>query len=193
MLNHNGAADLALRHLLELGHRRIAFIRGQSFTADATARWKSIRESARRLKIEIDPSLVTQLDENSPSPEVGYRATSKILGQASRPFTALFAFNDVSAIGAIRALREKGLHVPRDVSVVGFDDVLGAAYQSPALTTIRQPLTTMGKLAADLLLKRIGGDTQLLSVAEVDPELIVRESTGVARAKRGHARAGSDD
>jgi LacI family transcriptional regulator len=181
VLNHDMAAELAVQHLVELGHKRVAFIRGQSFTADATARWNSIKVAARKWKIEIDPSLVAQLDENSPSPSVGYHAAKKILATASGPFTALFAFNDVSAIGAMKALHEAGLHVPRDVSLIGFDDIMAAAFQSPALTTIRQPLVQMGMIAADVLLKRIATNDTHPQIVQVAPELVVRESTASAR------------
>jgi DNA-binding LacI/PurR family transcriptional regulator len=183
VLNHDMAADLALQHLVELGHKRVAFIRGQSFTADATARWNSIKVAARKWKIEIDPLLVAQLEENSPSPMVGFRAAARILANASEPFTALFAFNDVSAIGAIKALHEAGLQVPRDVSLIGFDDILAAEFQSPALTTIRQPLAQMGMLAADVLLKRIAANDTHPQIVQVAPELIVRESTAPARPR----------
>jgi DNA-binding LacI/PurR family transcriptional regulator len=184
VLNHDMAADLALQHLVELGHERVAFIRGQSFTADATARWNSIKVAARKWKIEIDPSLVAQLDENSPSPLVGYHAAAKILANATEPFTALFAFNDVSAIGAMKALHEAGLHVPRDVSLIGFDDIMAAAFQSPALTTIRQPLVQMGMMAADVLLKRIATQETHPQIVQVAPELVVRESTATAENQR---------
>jgi LacI family transcriptional regulator len=101
------------------------------------------------------------------------------------PFSALFAFNDISAMGAIRALRESGLQVPEDVSVVGFDDIQSAAYQNPGLTTVRQPLREMGRAAAEILLKRIkrpGADLQDKHV--VEPELVVRETTCAAPASR---------
>ncbi len=184
VLNHEMAAELALQHLKGLGHKNIAFIRGQSFTADAESRWNAIRSMARRLDLHIDPALVAQLDENSPSPEVGYRAAVKIL-KSSRQFTALFAFNDVSAIGAIRALHEAGLEVPGDVSVVGFDDVTGAAFHTPPLTTIRQPLARMGMLAAELLMKQIVGDPGLSAAqtVQVDPEIVIRESTAKVRSQ----------
>jgi LacI family transcriptional regulator len=185
VLNHDMAADLALQHLVELGHKRVAFIRGQSFTADATARWNSIKVAARKWKLEIDASLVAQLNENSPSPMVGYHAAGRILAQASEPFTALFAFNDVSAIGAIKALHEAGLQVPRDVSLIGFDDIMAAAFHSPALTTIRQPLVQMGMMAADVLLKRITTNDTYPQIVQVAPELIVRESTAAVRKHHG--------
>ena len=112
--------------------------------------------------------------------------TKKLLA-SHEPFTALFAFNDLSAIGAIGALREKGLNVPGDVSVVGFDDIQSAAFQNPALTTVRQPLRKMGMIAAETVLRRIarpGMDT-VTSRVMVEPELVVRESTAAVGRKRG--------
>ncbi len=182
VLNHDKAAELALTHLFALGHRRISFLKGQRFSSDTTVRWNSIRRGARAMGLEIQRDLVAQLEGAEPSPQIGYAAASKIL-RAGKPFTALFAFNDISAIGAIRAFREAGLNVPEDVSVIGFDDIRSAAYHIPALTTIRQPLYRMGALAAETLLRRIGANHQPGSAesVEVDPELVVRESTCPAR------------
>src|ERR1700733_11328212 len=178
VLDHVRAAELALRHLSQLGHRDIAFIKGQEFRSDTEIRWTNIEKAARRLNLRICPALVSQLEGDSPSPELGYEATRKMLA-THKPFTALFAFNDISAMGAIRALREADLRVPDDVSVVGFDDIQSAAYQTPALTTVRQPLREMGRIAAETLLRRIrrsgpdsrGGETI------VEPKLIIRETT----------------
>jgi LacI family transcriptional regulator len=177
VLDHMHAADLALRHLLQLGHREIAFIKGQDFSSDTEVRWNAIVKLAGQLGLAINPRLVVQLEGDSPSPDVGYQVTRKLLC-TREPFTALFAFNDISAMGAIRALRENGLHVPGDVSVVGFDDIQGAAYQNPGLTTVRQPLKKMGKIAAQTLLQRIqraSGPT--LKQIIIEPELVVRETT----------------
>jgi LacI family transcriptional regulator len=100
-------------------------------------------------------------------------------------FTALFAFNDVSAIGAIRAFREAGKSVPEEMSVVGIDDIYEAAYHIPALTTIRQPLKKMGMLAAQTLVQRItGAKDEAPEMLEVEPELVVRESTSAPKAGR---------
>ncbi|HKQ09055.1 MAG TPA: LacI family DNA-binding transcriptional regulator [Blastocatellia bacterium] len=178
VLNHATAARLALRHLYDLGHRRIAVIKGQTFSSDTQVRWGSIRAAARALGITIPASLVAQLESDSPSPGVGYVAVQKLL-RSSEPFTALFAFNDVSAIGAIHALQEAGRRVPEEVSVVGFDDVDNAAFYNPALTTIRQPLREMGRLAAETLLARInqGAGAAFPELVMVEPELIVRQST----------------
>lgn len=184
-LNHRKAASLALEYLMELGHRDIAFIKGQSFSSDTEVRWKAIRDEARRLGLPIQPALVAQLEGNSPSPELGYIAAHKLLG-ARKQFTALFAFNDVSAIGAMRALNEAGRDVPRDVSVIGFDDVYSAAFQNPPLTTIRQPLRQMGSAAAETLLKRIvsGPNAPYPTQVVVEPELVVRQSAGPAASRK---------
>lgn len=184
VLNHNRAAALALDHLRALGHRRIAFLKGQEFSSDTAIRWQSIEAAARARNIEIAPELVAQLEGDSPSPELGYIAARRIL-ERSTDFTALFAFNDVSAIGAIRALQETARGVPQDVSVLGFDDAYAAAFYNPALTTIRQPLFEMGKLAAETLLRRIAGEIdQENDSISVEPQLIVRDSTAIAREMR---------
>jgi len=177
VLDHVRAAELAVKHLADLGHREIAFIKGQEFSSDTEVRWANIEKAARQFEIPIQPGLVTQLEGDSPSPELGYEATRKLLA-AGKPFSALFAFNDISAMGAIRALREANLHVPKDVSVVGFDDIQSAAYQNPALTTVRQPLREMGRIAAQTLLERIRkSESHAGGEIMVRPELMVRETT----------------
>jgi len=179
-LDHQLAAQLAMDHLIKLKHRRIAYIKGQEFSSDTEVRWSAICETADKRKLAPDSKLVVQLEGDSPSPDVGYVATKQLLARRE-PFTALFAFNDISAIGAIRALRENHLRVPEDVSVVGFDDVPSAAYQNPGLTTVRQPLRKMGEIAARTLLRRIAGTDVLPNEITVKPELIVRGTTAIAR------------
>lgn len=176
-LDHQTAADLALEHLSGLGHQKIAFIKGQVFSSDTETRWKAICDAARRKKMKLSPGLVTQLEGDSASPELGFAVMRKLLANGER-FTALFAFNDISAIGAIHALREAGLRVPEDVSVVGFDDIQSAAFQNPGLTTVRQPLRKMGEIAAETLLRRIAGDRSIPGTITVQPELVVRGTTG---------------
>ena len=178
VLNHQHAAELGIGHLYNLGHRRIAVIKGQEFSSDTDIRWNTINEAAAKRGIEIDPRLCTQLEGDSPSPEVGYQATKKLLVTGEK-FTALFAFNDISAIGAIRALEEMGLRVPQDVSVLGFDDIYAAAFHNPALTTIRQPLFEMGSLAASTLLDALNRAPAENgpAILNVEPTLIVRQST----------------
>jgi LacI family transcriptional regulator len=181
VLNHERAAKLALEHLAALGHKKIAFIKGQEFSSDTKVRWEAVCAAAKDLELEINPQLVGQLQGELPSPQLGYEVTKKLLA-TGEPFTALFAFNDISAIGAIRALREAGRRVPEDVSVVGFDDIQSAAYQNPGLTTVRQPLREMGLIAAETLLRRISAPKKATypQAITIEPELIVRASTAAA-------------
>jgi DNA-binding LacI/PurR family transcriptional regulator len=182
VLDHALAAKLALEHLYALGHRKIALIKGQAFSSDTEVRWKTVQESSAQLGLKIDEALVGQLVGELGTPELGYYATRKLL-DTRRPFTALFAFNDISAMGAIRALTEAKLKIPEDVSVVGFDDIQSAAYQNPALTTVRQPLREMGVIAAETLLQRITSPATAPypNSIIVKPTLVVRSSTAPAR------------
>jgi len=188
VLDHRLAAELALTHLHSLGHRRIAFMRGQSFSSDSDERWRSIVLVAREIGIPIRPELVVQLDRDMISPELGYPVIQQLLTNRAR-FTAVVAFNDMSAIGAIRALQDFGLRVPADVSVIGFDDIKAAAFNNPRLTTIRQPLSNMGRIAAQCVLNRLHGTERFREQITVEPELVVRESTQatgqINRSSRG--------
>ena len=121
------------------------------------------------------PELIVQLEGDDPTPNLGYPFAKQLLAR-KRPFTALFAYNDISAIGAIRACQEVGLRVPEDVSVVGFDDIQSAAYLNPALTTVRQPLQKMGEIAARTLLDRIEKRAKYVPEITIKPELVVRNS-----------------
>lgn len=176
VLDQERAARLALGHLVSLGHRDIAVMIGNPESADAIERWQAISRVASELGVPIRPELTIQLAGEEPGPALGY-PYAKILLERKQKFTALFAYNDASAIGGIRALRESGLRVPQDVSVVGFDDIEGAAFHSPSLTTVRQPLRRMGEIAARTLLDRIEGAAEGPKQIAVDPELVVREST----------------
>lgn len=184
VLDHARAATLAMEHLTKLGHRQIAFIKGQAFSSDTAIRWESVRNAAQTLGVAINEHLVGQLEGESSSPELGYLVAKKLLA-SGKPFTALFAFNDISAIGAIQAIREGGRSIPLDVSVVGFDDIQSAAFQNPALTTVRQPLREMGMLAAETLLRRIAAPPEAPYPKEivVQPELVCRASTAKASSQ----------
>lgn len=191
VLDHHKAVEEAMAHLFELGHRRIAFMRGPKAIPDSDYRWESIQQVAREMGLRIDPNHVIRIDAagwsmkagyHPMAPEIGYKPMQALL-EKSRDFTAIFCFNDIAAIGAIRALKDAGLSVPNDVSVVGFDDILSAAYYSPSLTTVRQPLTEMGRQGAKMLLDRIGDrDKQYPSEIVVAPEFVVRESSGAAKS-----------
>lgn len=180
ILNHERAAELALRHLHELGHRKIAFMQGQPFSSDSDTRWAATLHVARELGLVVSDHLTIHLEKDSHSPEISYPGIRQLI-QSKQQFTAVLCFNDVSAMGTIRALHEAGLRVPNDVSVLGFDDIQSSQYQVPSLTTIRQPLHKMGSTAAKMLLKKLA-DEITPELIRVDPELIVREST--ARASK---------
>ena len=178
-LDHMRAAVLALNHLKSLSHERVAFMKGNPLSSDSADRWNAICQVAADIGMKVDPELTVQIDADDPTPMLGYPFTKKLLAR-NKPFTALFAYNDMSAIGAIRALREEGLRVPEDVSVIGFDDIPGAAFYTPSLTTVQQPLHRMGDVAAQVLLERIEGKKEYPADIAIEPELIVRESTAKA-------------
>src|SRR6202167_5966536 len=183
VLDNHRAAELSLRHLYGLGHRTIAFMRGQPYSSDSDARWQSIVQVAQDLGLSIRPELTIQLKKDLTSPELGYPVVKQLLNHHRR-FTAFLSFNDIAAIGCIRALHDVGLRVPEDVSVVSFDDIKEAAFQTPSLTTIRQPLHQMGALAVRTLLQQLGGaNGNGLPQIAVEPELIIRESTGPLRTR----------
>jgi DNA-binding LacI/PurR family transcriptional regulator len=177
MLDHTSAARMALRHLYDLGHRRIAFMKGQRYSLDSEARWQSIVSIAREIGIVVHPELCIFLEKNIWTPELGYPPVRDLLAR-TRDFTAVFCFNDTSAIGAVRAIEDAGLNCPRDISVIGFDDIIVAEYFNPRLTTVRQPLHKMGTEAARLLIQRIQSpDLPYPQQVWFEPQLIVREST----------------
>lgn len=179
VLDHERAAVLALTHLKELRHERIAFMKGNPISSDSKERWEAICHVAAQSGLNIDPELTVQLDADDPTPRLGYPFTKQLLAR-QKPFTALFAYNDISAIGAIRAIQEQGLRVPQDISVIGFDDIPAAAFNTPSVTTVRQPLNRMGEVAAQSLLDRIEGKKEYPNEIAIEPELVVRESTAKA-------------
>ena len=187
VLDHRQAARLALNHLTELGHKEIAFMKGAPVSSDSETRWKAILEVAEELGIHMRRELIVQLHGDDPTPHLGYPFAKELLAR-KRPFTALFAYNDISAIGSIRAFQEAGLRVPEDVSVVGFDDIQIALHNNPSLTTVRQPLQKMGEIAARTLLNRIEEHEDWVPEIAIKPEFVVRNSTARAVARPVTAR-----
>ena len=176
-------AHAALEHLHSLGHTKIAFIRGPKTLADSAPRWKGIRSFARLSGIELDPELIVELPESSDpisSVEAGYQLTQEFL-KRKRPFTALMAFDDMTAFGAIRALAKAGVRVPEQCSVIGFDDIPASSLYTPPLTTVRQPMEAMGAMAVNIVSEGISAVLEKRKISavhrKVAPELAVREST----------------
>jgi LacI family transcriptional regulator len=183
MVDNEAGAHLAIEHLYSLGHRKIAFIRGPKILGDAAPRWKGVRSFARSVGLTIDPLLVAELpdslDPNSAF-ESGGRLTEELLKHKKR-FTAIMAFDDMTAFGAIRALARAGLKTPDDCSVIGFDDVLPAGVSVPSLTTVRQPMEALGNTAVGIIMEGINAaaeDREFKPVRrKLAPELVVRETT----------------
>lgn len=172
---------LATRHLLDLGHRRIACVAGPSDVAPSAERLTGYRRALGDDAIPVDEALILRGDFQY---ESGYQAARHLLSMDSSP-TAIFASNDLMAIGAISAAVEVGQHVPADLSVVGFDDVRLASFANPALTTVAQPKYEMGVVAATMLLERMRDPGMPPRRRVLDTELIVRRSTApVATLRR---------
>jgi len=183
VLNHKKAVRLALEHLQQLGHEEIAFLKGQPFSPDSASRWAAICEVANELGIRIRPELTVQIEGTDSSPNIGYPFGKELLARGKR-FTALFAYNDISAIGSIWAFREAGFRVPEDISVIGFDDVPGTAFANPPLSTVRQPLIRMGQIAAQTVVDQIETLAQPVPEIAIEPEFVVRASTGRVPSSR---------
>jgi LacI family transcriptional regulator len=183
MVDNEAGAHLAMEHLYSLGHRKIAFIRGPKMLGDSAPRWRGVRSFARSVGLEIDPALVVNLpdslDHNSGF-ECGFKLTEDLLKQKKR-FTAVMAFDDMTAFGTIRGLARAGLKVPDDCSVIGFDDVIPAGLSFPSMTTVRQPMEALGSAAVGIVMEGINAaaeDREFEPVhRKLAPELVVRESS----------------
>lgn len=174
MCDNQGGAFTATQHLLELGHRRISFIGGPAYSEPVKARQRGVEAALKTHGMALSPDqfITGQL----PQFEMGYTAARDLLRQSPRP-TAIFAFSDVTAIGAIHAANELGIRIPEDISIIGFDNIPMAAYTYPELTTVSQPIQAMGRAAGDLLMKRIQGDTSSVQRITLETALVIRKST----------------
>jgi LacI family transcriptional regulator len=177
VMNNERGGGLATEHLLDHGHRRIGHVTGPLSFPDARDRLHGYRRALEAAGVDHDERYVV---ESNFQEEGGARAAARLLERAPE-ITAIFFGNDQMAAGGMRTLREAGLDVPSDISVVGFDDVFLAQYLTPSLTTIRQPLVDMGRAAAHLLLARLGHERREV-VHRFDPELVERQT--VARIAR---------
>jgi LacI family transcriptional regulator len=173
MLDNLKAGRLAGEHLLDLGHERLAHIGGPMEIRLARERFGGFQQALEMRG--LDPK-VCAVAEGTFTCQTGYLAMKQLL--ASRPYpTAVFAANDLMAIGAMRAVDEAGLRVPQDISIVGVDDIEVAAFQTPPLTTICQPFTQLATLGVQLLLDILAGKELVQSQIVIEPTLIVRQST----------------
>ena len=180
--NEIGGA-LAMSHLQQLGHRRIAVIRGPEQLFDSAPRWRGVQRAAREAGIRLDSKLVFQLPSlaDSASSFQGGLDCSRAMLDSGRPFTAVLAFDDLTALGVLRGLSDAGVRVPKDCSIIGFDDVVPAAVSTPGITTIRQPLNEVGLLAAEWMLEALNARERKgvpqPRLYQAKPELVLRMST----------------
>jgi len=192
--NEAGGA-LAMHYLCDLGHRQIAVIRGPEEMFDTEPRWTGMQRAAAEAGVAFDPALVFQLPgmvDPTSGFEGGKSCTEQMLA-SGREFTAVLAFDDLTALGVVRALAAAGMRVPEDCTVVGFDEVLPAVVATPSITTVRQPMKEMGLLAANWVLEALEGRERRADEAArfyaAPPELVVRMSSAPPRGKKKQGKA----
>jgi DNA-binding LacI/PurR family transcriptional regulator len=178
MIDNVGASEQATRHLIDLGHRRIAYIGDRGGFQSDSERREGYKKALASVDIAYAPELIRQADS---TPDTAMQAVDQLLA-LDEPPTALFCYNDITAVGALLAARRHGCKVPDDLSVMGFDDLPLASYLNPTLTTIRQPMRDMGRQATSILFRLLDG-AAVENSARVRGELIVRESTSAPRPR----------
>jgi DNA-binding LacI/PurR family transcriptional regulator len=172
MIDNVGASREATRHLIDLGHRRIAYLGDRGGFQSDSERCQGYRDALEAANLPWARELVRQADS---TPEGAMQVVDELLSLGEAP-TALFCYNDISAVGALLAARKHGMSVPGDLSVMGFDDLPLASYLNPMLTTIRQPMRDMGREATGILFALLNG-AEVENSRRVEGQLIVREST----------------
>ena len=175
--DNEGGAHAAVEHLLQLGHRRIAFIQGPPNTPSSAGRLTGFLRALDCADVEFDESLLIPGDYTR---EGGRAGISKLM-DTEEPPTAVFCANDLMALGALEAARQRGCQVPRDLSIVGFDDIDEAGRASPPITTVKGPPQRLGKVAAEMLIERLKGRVESQRV-KLAFSLVVRESTACPQA-----------
>jgi LacI family transcriptional regulator len=184
VVDNAAGTRLAIQHLYGLGHSRIAFIKGPAILVDSLQRWEGLENFAREVRLRLDARLIREIQGRNTTFAEAYELTEELLRQGL-DFTALVAFDDLSACAAIRALTKAGRRVPKDCSVVGFDDIPSAAFYNPPLTTIHQQLELQGSLGAEIIEDLIRTTREKRSVPpkhrKVAPKLVVRDSTSPAQ------------
>jgi DNA-binding LacI/PurR family transcriptional regulator len=183
LVDQESGMSAALKHLHGLGHRRILFMRGPEWSLDAESRWKATLEAAQHLGLECPTELQITLHATQLTTDIAFRTFAEFLKKPPQ-FTAICCFNDSAAMGAIRAMADVGLSCPKDISVLGFDDIGTATYFLPRITTVAQPLELMGVKATEWLISRIqkGAEPEHRNII-LPVELLVRESTGPASSQ----------
>jgi DNA-binding LacI/PurR family transcriptional regulator len=182
IVNNTAGTRYAVEHLYELGHRHIAVIKGPKAMSDTAPRWNGIRTYARAKGVPINLSLVVEIQGTNSSYEEGYELTKRLM-QTGKRFTGLIAFDDLTAFAAIGALSSAGRRVPEDCSVIGFDDIPGAAFYNPPLTTICQNLEEQGMMSAEIMQRQLSPKNKRSrnkTHEQIEPHLVIRQSTASA-------------
>jgi LacI family transcriptional regulator len=176
------ASAQAVTHLIELGHARIVHFAGPAYSQHSEERAEGMRRAFSRCRLVLDESMIVPVGDSS---ESGYRAALRFFQSGERP-TGITCYNDLVALGVLKALRELGLSIPRDVSVIGFDDLRMLDLFPLALTSVRVPMREMGRRAAEMLIRQMQGTQDTLIERELlDAPLVVRHSSGPPPAAAG--------
>ena len=178
MIANTDASMAATQHLIDLGHRRIAYLGDRNGRQSDTERFAGYRQALDAADVPFEPELVFHGDGN---PEGGMEGMVRLLALPDPP-TAVFCYDDMTALGVLTQIRNSGLRVPQDISVIGFDDLRIVRYTEPQLTTVRQPMLQMGRMAMETLLDILAGSDSTHNI-KVPGELIVRGSTAPPRKK----------
>lgn len=187
--NRQGAYE-ATRYLCQLGHTRIAFITGALTIRSAVDRLEGYKAALIDCDIPVREALIIGGDYQQ---RTAYEATQSLLQDVSPSPTAIFASNDLSAFGAMDAVREYGLRIPEDISIIGFDDIPQASLVYPKLTTVRQPLAQMGQVAVKMLLERIENQSRPPQRVALATQLVIRDSCGAYQAQHEHGQSAEKD
>jgi LacI family transcriptional regulator len=179
-VDNEAGTRLALQHLYELGHSKIAVLKGPGSMSDSSQRWRGLQNFSLEVGLKLNPNLVLELQGRNSTYAEGYQLTKELLGR-KLDFTALIAFDDLTACAAIGALTKAGRRVPTDCSVVGFDDIPSSAFYNPPLTTVHQQLETQGSLGAEILEELVRASSEGRKISprhrKVAPRMAVRDST----------------
>lgn len=179
VVDNAAGTRLAIQHLYDLGHSKMAFIKGPEILVDSFQRWQGLENFAHEVGLQLDPNLILEIQGRNSTFREAYELTEELMRRSH--FTALIAFDDLSACAAIRALTKARRRVPEDCSVVGFDDIPSAAFYNPPLTTVHQQLELQGSLGAEMVEQLIRAAVEQQTIPpkhrKVVPKLIVRDST----------------
>lgn len=184
LVDNRAGGCRATQHLLLGNHQRIGCVSGPTNLVSARERLQGYHDAFTKARLRVDPKWIQPGDFHI---EGGYTAVQGLL-DLPNPITAIFAANDLMAIGVLRGIAARGLRVPEDIAVVGFDGIALGRYTQPPLTTMAQPIREIGKLATELVLSRVNGERKEPRIHRLETRLVVRTSCGIIRQKRAGSK-----